>query len=95
MSYYSYPVILALLVAASGCSSLSRKTGIVYTPVEVPVVVEKYIRLPAGLLAKCPVTHGKDRTVKEYVRVANTNTPALVACAKQIEEISKLQPTGD
>lgn len=95
MPKYTYPLILGLLVSLSGCSTVSRlsgKTQVVYRPVEVPVVVKEYIALPDGLLSPCVATHGISREVKEYVRVANTNTPRLVQCGKQIEEIRKLQP---
>lgn len=88
-------VILAVVLAGCGTTSkvFQRETGVVYKPVEKLVEVEKYVAIPSALLTPCPVTNGKDRSVKEYVRVANTNTPALEQCAKQIEEIRKLQPT--
>lgn len=92
MPYRALTLILAAVMLA-GCSSTSR---IFQREPTVPVVekveVVKYIPLPAEHLKPCPVTHGKDRSVKEYVRVANTNTPALVQCARQIEAIRKLQP---
>lgn len=80
-------LILPLLLV--GCSPFVKR-------VEVPVVqyveVVKYVELPEEHLRACPITHGLDRSVKEYVRVANTNTPALEQCARQIEAIRKLQP---
>ena len=56
--------------------------------VEVPT----YIRLPDYLIKPCPVTHGKDRSVNEYIRVAIENTANATACANQMEGIIKLQP---
>lgn len=92
MPYRALALILAAILL-SGCSTTSRIFQRVPTePVVQYVEVEKYIPLPAEHLKPCPVTRGKDRSVKEYVRVANTNTPALIQCNKQIEAIRKLQP---
>lgn len=85
-------VILCAAMLA-GCGSTSRIFQRTPTEPQIVTVVEtKFVRLPKELLKRCPATHGQDRSVKEYVRVANTNTPRLVACDKQIEEILKLQP---
>lgn len=92
MSYRALTLILAAAMLA-GCSSTTRifqKRPTV--PVIEQVEVIKYVPLPEEYLTPCPVTRGKDRSVKEYVRVANTNTPALIQCARQIEAIRKLQP---
>lgn len=79
---------LALIVAALlivGCQKeIVREPYPVY--VEVPVLAE----LPEELLTPCPVTNAANRQVGEYVRVAITNTPALIVCAKQIEGIRKV-----
>ena len=58
----------------------------------VTVEVDKYVRIPKNLTTKPPVTHNKNRTVGEYVRVANENTASLLQCVFQLEEIEKLQP---
>lgn len=58
----------------------------------VKELVEKYVDLPDNLTKPCPVTHNKDRSVGEYVRVANENTQSLTDCAARMEEIRKLQP---
>lgn len=85
-------VILSVALLA-GCGSTSRIFQRTPTEPQVVTVVEtKYVRLPKELLRRCPATHGEDRAVGEYVRVAVTNTPRLVTCDKQIEEIIKLQP---
>lgn len=83
----SYPLIIAAMMAV-GCSS---KTEVVRPVIEY-VTIEKYVPIPDEHLKPCTATHGKDRSVKEYVRVANTNTPRLVQCGEQIEAIRKLQP---
>lgn len=91
MPYRALTLILCVLLA--GCSSTSRIFQRLPTePQVVYVEVLKYVRLPEEVLKRCPATRGQDRTVSEYVRVANTNTPRLIACDKQIEEIIKLQP---
>ena len=56
------------------------------------IVVYKQQRLPEELLRPCPVHEQTERSVDAYVTTAITNTPALRVCAKQIEEIRKLQP---
>lgn len=91
-------VTLALSLMLSGCATTDYLTRVktqhrTVTKAEVvEVEVKTYVELPAELLIECPVTKGTSRKVKEYVRVANTNTPALEQCARQIEEIRKLQP---
>lgn len=62
--------------------------------VAVKEEVEKYVNLPTDLTKPCPITHGKNRTVGEYVRVANENTPSLEDCARRMDEIRKLQPNN-
>lgn len=57
-------------------------------------VVNQYIDLPADLTKPCPITHNKDRTVGEYVRVANQNTLSLEECARRMNEIRALQPSN-
>lgn len=52
----------------------------------------KYVELPKELVAPCPVTHNKDRSVGEYVRVANENTGSLEDCAARMDKIRELQP---
>ena len=92
MSYRTAAVILAALLM-TGCGATTRIFQKVPTePVIQKVEVVKYVPLPAEFLQRCPATKGKDRSVKEYVRVANTNTPRLIQCDRQIEEIIKLQP---
>lgn len=92
MLYRTATVILCAALLA-GCGSTSRIFQRTPTEPQIVTVVEtKYVRLPPELLKRCPATHGQNRAVGEYVRVANTNTPRLVACDKQIEEINKLQP---
>ncbi len=54
--------------------------------------VAKWVRLPDELTKPCPVTHNKDRSVGEYVRVANENTLSLEDCASRMDQIRKLQP---
>lgn len=86
----------AVIVAATllaGCGSTARifQRGPT-VPVVEKVEVVKYVPLPAEYLQRCPATRAKDRSVSEYVRVANTNTPRLIQCDRQIEEIIKLQP---
>lgn len=84
---------LTLCVLLVGCGSTSRIFQRTPTEPQIVTVVEtKYVRLPKELLKRCPATRANDRAVSEYVRVANTNTPRLIACDKQIEEINKLQP---
>lgn len=83
MFRYSIALILALLL--TGCPwDRAVKTVPTY------ITIEKPLDIPDEYLAKCPVTHGVDRSVNEYVRVAITNTPALEQCAKQIEAIREL-----
>lgn len=60
----------------------------------VTEVLEKYIDLPTDLTKPCRITHGKNRTVGEYVRVANENTPSLEDCARRMDEIRALQPSN-
>lgn len=63
------------------------------TPGEtVTEVLDKYIKLPKDLTAPCAITHNKDRSVGEYVRVANENTNSLEDCAKRMDSIRALQP---
>lgn len=57
-------------------------------------VLDKYIDLPDDLTKPCPITHNKNRSVGEYVRVANENTTSLEDCAKRMDEIRKLQPSS-
>lgn len=92
MSFRTLALILAVTLLA-GCSSTSRIFGKTTTvPVVEYVEVVKYVPLPEEHLRPCVATRGTNRSVKEYVRVANTNTPALIQCGKQIEAIRKLQP---
>lgn len=58
----------------------------------VTEVIEKYRPLPEDLTKACAITHSKDRTVGEYVRVANENTAYLEDCAKRMDDIRALQP---
>lgn len=60
--------------------------------VAVPEVVEKLVGLPKDLTKACAITYNKDRTVGEYVRVANENTGYLEDCASRMDEIRRLQP---
>lgn len=91
--FRSAAALTLCVLMLAGCGSTSRIFQ--RTPTEpqiVYVTVEKYKKLPPELLRRCPATRGTDRSVAEYVRVANTNTPRLLTCDKQIEEIIKLQP---
>lgn len=56
--------------------------------VEVPT----YVPLPEELTKPCLVTHNKDRSVAEYIRVAIENTANAMACALQVDGIRKAQP---
>lgn len=56
--------------------------------VEVPT----YVNLPDNLIKPCLVTHNKDRSVAEYIRVAIENTANAMACALQVDGIRKAQP---
>ena len=58
----------------------------------VTVEVDKLVALPSNLTQPCAITRNKDRTVGEYVRVANENTASLVDCSRRMDEIRKLQP---
>lgn len=84
-------ILLATLLA--GCSSTSRifQRGPT-VPVVEKVEVVKFVPLPSEHLKRGKVAKAKDRSVGEYVRVANTNTPLLEQCYFQLEEIEKLQP---
>lgn len=87
MRSVAYAVILAVAAcAAAGCAREVR------VPYPVEVVVEKPVRLPEELLRPCPIYEQTDKRIGEYVKSAVYNTPSLRQCAKQIEEISKLQP---
>ncbi len=59
------------------------------------VEVEKYVNLPDYLIRPCAVTHNKDKSVGEYVRVAIENTANAQACANQIHGIREVQPLQD
>lgn len=92
MPYRAITLILAVCMLA-GCGTTSRIFQKVPTePVVEKVEVVRYVPLPKEYLEPCTATHAADRSVGEYVRVANTNTPRLVQCGKQIEAIRKLQP---
>lgn len=56
------------------------------------VEIEKFRKLPARLTKECLITYQKDRSVGEYVRVANENTVHLEDCRKRMNEILMLQP---
>lgn len=56
------------------------------------VVVREYVTLPPELLKECGITQRRSAKVKEYVRVADTNTAYLKACKEQVDAIRKLQP---
>lgn len=56
------------------------------------ITVEKYVRLPPELLVPCNVTYRNGYKVKEYVRVADTNTAYAESCKEQMDAIIKLQP---
>lgn len=92
MQYRTLAVILTALMLV-GCGTTSR---IFSKPATVPVIekveVVKYIALPAEHLRRETPARAKNRSVGEYVRVANTNTPLLYQCYRQLEEIEKLQP---
>lgn len=91
MRYRSLTLILAGLLLV-GCSSTSR---VFQKEPSVPVIqkveVVKYRDLPAEHLRRGTPARAQDRSVKEYVRVANTNTPLLLQCYGQLEAIEKLQ----
>lgn len=78
-------IALALILSVTGC-----KPEVVREPYPVYIEVEKPLQLDPELLEPCPIAEATNRTVGEYVRVANTNTPALRICAKQIEGIRKV-----
>lgn len=84
-----YPIALsiALGLALTGC-----KPEVVREPYPVYVEIEKPQKLPEELLRPCVVHEQEGRNVEDYVVTALTNTPELRLCAKQVEEIRKLQP---
>lgn len=108
MRSYTATVILALLLTSCGhirtkvteykdrqarqeqVERIVERT--ITEPQEVVKVVEKLVALPPHLTAPCPVTHNKDRSVGEYIRVATTNTPVLEDCAFRMDQIRALQP---
>lgn len=92
MSYRTLALSLAVLILA-GCGTTSRifQKGPT-TPVVTYVEVVKYVPLDKEHLLRGTPARAKNRTVGEYVRVANTNTPLLYQCYRQLEEIEKLQP---
>lgn len=92
MSHRALAVML-MAVLLAGCGSTSRifQRGPT-TPVVQKVEVVKYVPIPAEHLKRGTVAEGKNRSVGEYVRVANTNTPLLRQCYFQLEKIEKLQP---
>jgi hypothetical protein len=77
----------------AGCGTTSRifQKGAT-VPVVEKVEVTKYVALPVEHLLRGTPARAKNRTVGEYVRVANTNTALLYQCYRQLEEIEKLQP---
>ena len=92
MPYRTIALILALGTLA-GCSTTSRVFERKPTvPVIQKVEVVKYVPIDDKLTRRGTIAHAKDRSVGEYVRVANTNTPLLRQCYFQLEEIEKLQP---
>lgn len=98
-------VILILGSLVSGCKSIpeikrenqaERILERTITEVqEVPVIVTKYVPLPSELTRPCKITHGQNRSIKEYVRVAIKNTGYLEQCMSQIESIRSLQPKSE
>lgn len=87
---------IALTLAAlmlAGCGSTTRifQRGPT-VPVKETVVVKEYVRIEPRLTKRGAIAENKDRSVGEYVRVANTNTPLLRQCYFQLEQIEKLQP---
>lgn len=95
-------IILTLALALAACATAPEKAKqkevervlnrtITETQVQ-KVEVPTYVNLPANLIKPCLVTHNKDRSVAEYVRVAIENTANAMACALQVDGIRKVQP---
>lgn len=84
-------IALAITIAVAACMAVGCARE-VRVPYPVEVVIEKPVRLPEELLRECVVYEQTDKRMGEYVKSAVYNTPALRQCARQIEEIRKLQP---
>lgn len=63
----------------------------VTVPQEVIKIVKELISLPESLTSECVITYAKNRTVGEYVRVANYNTPSLEDCRNRMKQIDDLR----
>ncbi len=104
MRRYSLALILGLTLAACATTpaqkaekankaEVERVLNRTITETQIQKVeVPTYVRLPDDLIDPCDVTHAKDRSVNEYIRVAIENTANAQKCANQIEGIRKLQP---
>lgn len=95
-------LILITVIMLAGCGQtierMQRKAQaekIVERTITKPetsvVVIQKYKELPPELLVPCKVTYKNSYKVKEYVRVADTNTAYAEACKEQMDSIIKLQ----
>lgn len=102
MRHRTYALMVALGLALAGCQTTPEKAKqkevervlnrtITETQVQ-KVEVPTYVNLPANLIKPCLVTHNKDRSVAEYIRVAIENTANAMACALQVDGIRKAQP---
>lgn len=85
------PIILLATLLLTGCKTVKEdiNPGVIVEP--VTVVKVQYVPIPKALTEHGEVYIRPDDTVGSHVQASERNTPALIECHKQLDDVSVIQ----